>query len=170
MDWQTVQDYLMQLSQHDDPVLAEMEEVARHTRFPIIDRAAGKCCYLLCRLAKVRTVFEMGSGYGYSTAWFAMAVRDNGGGVVHHVVWDEELSRKARDYLQRMNLSEFVRFTVGEAVEALSQMQGNFGCIFVDIEKQDYPHSLIAAVSVGAPLGATPFSRLTPLLRTSLSP
>ena len=69
-----------------------------------------------------------------------------------------------------MNLSQFVRFTVGEAVEALSQMQGNFGCIFVDIEKQDYPHSLIAAVSVGAPLGATPFSRLTPLLRTSLSP
>ena len=125
----------MQLSQHDDPVLAEMEEVARHTRFPIIDRAASKCCYLLCRLAKVRTVFEMGSGYGYSTAWFAMAVRDNGGGVVHHVVWDEELSRKARDYLQRTNLSEFVRFTVGEAVETLRNTTGHFGCIFVDIEK-----------------------------------
>jgi predicted O-methyltransferase YrrM len=37
------------------------------------------CCV---GLAKVRTVFEMGSGYGYSTAWFAMAVRDNGGGIV----------------------------------------------------------------------------------------
>ena len=153
MDWQTVQDYLMQLSQHDDPVLAEMEEVARQTRFPIIDRAAGKCCYLLCRLAKVRTVFEMGSGYGYSTAWFAMAVRDNGGGVVHHVVWDDDLSRKARDYLRRMGLSEFVRFTVSEAVEALSQMQGNFGCIFVDIEKQDYPQAVAIAKERLAPGG-----------------
>jgi predicted O-methyltransferase YrrM len=153
MDWQTVQDYLMQLSQHDDPVLAEMEEVARQTRFPIIDRAAGKCCYLLCRLAKVRTVFEMGSGYGYSTAWFAMAVRDNGGGIVHHVVWDEELSRKARDYLQRMNLSEFVRFTVGEAVETLSNTAGHFGCIFVDIEKQDYPQAVAIAKERLAPGG-----------------
>jgi caffeoyl-CoA O-methyltransferase len=153
MDWQTVQDYLMQLSQHDDPVLAEMEEVARQTRFPIIDRAAGRCCYLLCRLAKVRTVFEMGSGYGYSTAWFAMAVRDNGGGIVHHVVWDEELSRKARDYLQRMNLSEFVRFTVGEAVETLRNTAGHFGCIFVDIEKQDYPQAVAVAKERLAPGG-----------------
>ncbi len=153
MDWQTVQDYLMQLSQHDDPVLAEMEEVARHTRFPIIDRAAGRCCYLLCRLAKVRTVFEMGSGYGYSTAWFAMAVRDNGGGIVHHVVWDEELSRKARDYLQRMNLSKFVRFTVGEAVETLRNTPGQFGCIFVDIEKQDYPQAVAVAKERLAPGG-----------------
>ena len=145
MDWKTVQDYLMQLSQHNEPVLTEMEEVARQTHFPIIDRAAGKCCYLLCRLAKVRTVFEMGSGYGYSTAWFAMAVRDNGGGVVHHVVWDEELSRKAQDYLRRMNLSEFVRFTVGEAVETLRNTTGLFGCIFVDIEKQDYPQAVAVA-------------------------
>jgi len=153
MDWQKVQEYLMQLSEHDEPVLKEMEEVARQTRFPIIDRAAGKCCYLLCRLAKVRTVFEMGSGYGYSTAWFAMAVRDNGGGVVHHVVWDDDLSRKARDYLRRMGLSEFVRFTVGEAVEALSQMQGNFGCIFVDIEKHDYPKAVEVAKAKLAPNG-----------------
>ena len=153
MDWQTVQDYLMQLSQHDDPVLAEMEEVARQTHFPIIDRATGKCCYLLCRLAKVRTVFEMGSGYGYSTAWFAMAVRDNGGGVVHHVVWDDDLSRKARDYLQRMGLSEFVRFTVGEAVETLRNTVGHFACIFVDIEKHDYPKAVEVAKAKLAPNG-----------------
>ena len=57
-----------------------------------------------------------------------------------------------------MNLSEFVRFTVGEAVETLRNTTGHFGCIFVDIEKQDYPHSLIAAVSVGAPLGAKFFA------------
>ncbi len=145
MDWQQVQNYLLQLSQHDNPVLVEMEEFGRRTRFPIIDRAAGKCCYLLCRMAKVRSVFEMGSGYGYSTAWFAMAVRDNGGGVIHHVVWDKDLSQKARDYLERMGLTKYVRFTVGEAIETLRNIQGNFGCIFVDIEKHDYPQAVDVA-------------------------
>jgi protein-L-isoaspartate O-methyltransferase len=40
----------------------------------------------------------MGSGYGYSTAWLARAVKENGGGTVHHVVWDEDLSKKARQH------------------------------------------------------------------------
>ncbi len=153
MDWQRVQDYLMQLSHHNDPVLSEMEEFARQTHFPIIDRAVGRCCYLLCRLARVRTVFEMGSGYGYSTAWFAMAVRDNGGGLVHHVVWDDDLSRKARDYLARMGLSPFVRFTVGEAIATLRSTPGHFGCIFVDIEKHDYPQAVAVAKERVAPGG-----------------
>lgn len=145
MDCQQVQDYLMQLSQHDNPVLAEMEDLARRTHFPIIDRAVGKCCYLLCRMAKVRSVFEMGSGFGYSTAWFAMAVRDNGGGIVHHVVWDKNLSEQAKEFLKRMGLTDYVHFTVGEAIETLQNTQGNFGCIFVDIEKQDYPKAVEVA-------------------------
>ena len=45
--------------------------------------------------AYARRVFELGSGFGYSTAFFARAVQENGGGVVHHVVWDEALSARA---------------------------------------------------------------------------
>ncbi len=145
MNWHQVQNYLLQLVQHDDPVLTEMEALARKTNFPIVDRAVGQCCYLLARLAKVRSVFEMGSGFGYSTAWFAMAVRDNGGGVVHHVVWDEKLSQQAREFLDRMGLTPFVRFTVGEAVTTLRTMPGQFGCIFLDIDKEQYPEAVAVA-------------------------
>ena len=42
-----------------------------------------------------KSVFELGSGFGHSTAWFARAVTENGEGKVYHVVWDEELSRQA---------------------------------------------------------------------------
>jgi len=47
-------------------------------------------------------VFELGSGYGYSTAWFARAVRENGGGEVHHRVWDQALSAQARAHLEAL--------------------------------------------------------------------
>ena len=89
-----------------------------------------------------RRVFELGSGYGYSTAWFARAVRENGGGEVHHVVWDEALSRDARGHLAALGLDDVVRFHVGEAVETLRGMAGPFDLVFNDIEKQDYPASL----------------------------
>ena len=136
-----VNQYLADLAQHGDPVLLEMEAEARERRFPIIGPAAGQLCYMLARAVNATQVFEMGSGYGYSTAWFAKAVKDNGGGTVRHVVWDEELSEKAKQYLGKMNLNDCVQYAVGEAVETLRNADGPFDIVFNDIDKDGYPAS-----------------------------
>src|SRR6266511_1688108 len=122
--------------------LAELEVAARRTGFPIIGPATGHLCYLLARLSNARHVFELGSGFGYSTAWFARAVKENGGGTVHHVVWDEQLSREARQNLAALGLADVVQFHVGEAVAALQHAAGPCDVIFNDIDKQDYPKAL----------------------------
>ena len=119
-----------------------MEAEAARTQFPIIGPAAGQYCYLMTRLLGAKTVFELGSGFGYSTAWFARAVRENGGGLVHHVVNDADLSARARRHLARLGLSDVVQFHVGEAVAALAGAAGPFDLIFNDIDKADYPASL----------------------------
>jgi caffeoyl-CoA O-methyltransferase len=123
-------------------VLHAMEREAADTGFPIIGPAAGHFCYLIARLTGARRVFELGSGFGYSTAWFARAVRENGGGVVHHVVWDEELSRRARHSLTELGFADIVEYHVAEAVETLRAQDGLFDLIFNDIDKQAYPDSL----------------------------
>jgi caffeoyl-CoA O-methyltransferase len=122
--------------------LEAMEADARRTRFPIIGPAAGHCCYLIARMIGARRIFEMGSGFGYSTAWFARAVQENGGGEVFHVVWDEPLSRRARGHLHALGLGAAVRYRVGEAVAVLRETEGPFDLIFNDIEKPAYPESL----------------------------
>lgn len=122
--------------------LVKMEELAAKTNFPIIGPAAGHLCYLMTRLIGARSVFELGSGFGYSTAWFAKAVKENGGGVVYHTVWDEDLSARARKHLDVLGLSDVVQFHVGEAVKALRATDGPFDVIFNDINKADYPASL----------------------------
>jgi predicted O-methyltransferase YrrM len=134
--------YLDSLVPDRDAVTAAMEAEAARTKFPIIGPASGQLCYLVTRLTGARTVFELGSGFGYSTAWFARAVRDNGGGTVHHVVWDEALSAKAREYLTTLGLADQVRFRVGEAVAALRESPGAFDVIFNDIDKRGYPDAL----------------------------
>ena len=121
------------------PELQRMEAYARDRNFPIIGPASGHCCYLLTRLAGARRVFEMGSGYGYSTAWFARGVRANGGGEVHHVVWDRELSERARGHLTALGYSDLIRYRVGEAIEALRNAVGPFDIVFMDIDKEGYP-------------------------------
>ena len=122
--------------------LQRMERAAKKTKFPIIGPAVGQLCYLLTRLTGAQRVFELGSGFGYSTAWFARAVKENGGGVVHHVVWDDDLSARARAHLAALGLDDVVRYTVGEAVDALGAADGEFDVIFNDIDKHQYPASL----------------------------
>jgi caffeoyl-CoA O-methyltransferase len=134
--------YLEELIPARPPVLQEMEAYARAHRFPIVGPVVGQLFYLLTRASGARRVFELGSGYGYSTAWFGMGVRDNGGGEVYHVVWDDALSQSARGHLERLGLGSIVRFRVGEAVAALRAADGRFDIIFSDIDKEGYPASL----------------------------
>jgi predicted O-methyltransferase YrrM len=122
--------------------MREMEQIAESTNFPIIGPVSGHLCYLVARMIGARRIFELGSGYGYSTAWFARAVRENGGGEVHHVVWDADLSNRARAHLDRLGYSDLVRYHVAEAVETLRATDGPFDLIFNDITKRDYPASI----------------------------
>ncbi|HET7599535.1 MAG TPA: O-methyltransferase [Gemmatimonadales bacterium] len=126
------------------PELARMEAEAERTEFPIIGPAAGYFCYVIARLIQARAVFELGSGFGYSTAWFARAVRENGGGAVHHTVWDGALSRRARAHLAELGYEDLVHYHVGEAVQTLRDTPGPFDLIFNDIDKSGYPAALDA--------------------------
>jgi caffeoyl-CoA O-methyltransferase len=119
-----------------------MEAYAREHRFPIVGPAAGYFCYQVARMVGARRVFELGSGYGYSTAWFASAVKENGGGTVYHVVWDGTLSEMARVHLGRLGFDGIVEYRVAEAIDTLRGTPGPFDLIFDDIQKECYPESL----------------------------
>ncbi len=119
-----------------------MEAEAARVDFPIIGPAAGQFCYMMARAVGARSIFELGSGFGYSTAWFARAVVENGGGSVHHTVWDADLSKRARRHLAALGLVEVVHFHEGEAVAALTAEPGPFDLIFCDIDKAGYPAAL----------------------------
>jgi caffeoyl-CoA O-methyltransferase len=122
--------------------MEEMEAWARDHRFPIVGPVAGYFCYQLARMTGARRVFELGSGYGYSTAWFASAVKENGGGTVYHVVWDQSLSDRARLHLGRMGFGGLIEYRVAEAIDTLRETPGPFDLIFDDIAKECYPESL----------------------------
>lgn len=142
LTYSVAQNYIANLVPPREPELMEMEAYAEKNDFPIIGPACGYYCYQLARMIQAKSVFELGSGYGYSTAWFAKAVSENGGGVVHHTVWDEELSASARRHLVKLGSADQVQFHISEAVEALQKTDGMFDIIFNDIDKQAYPASL----------------------------
>jgi caffeoyl-CoA O-methyltransferase len=147
-DYVQIQDYMTGLVPERPAEMQEMERYAAEVDFPIIGPVAGYYCYQVALMNKARSVFEMGSGYGYSTAWFALAVKENCAkepgtpGIVHHVVWDADLSAKARVHLKKMGLDQLVEFHVAEAIQTLKNTPGQFDLIFCDINKDAYPDAL----------------------------
>jgi caffeoyl-CoA O-methyltransferase len=142
VEYDRIQSYLTSLVPPRPAEMQAMERYAAEHDFPIIGPAAGYACYQITRMVNAHSVFEMGSGYGYSTAWFASAVEENGGGLVHHVVWDEDLSRMAREHLGRLGFEGMIEYHVAEAVATLRVSAGPFDLIFNDISKEAYPDSL----------------------------
>lgn len=137
-----ISDYLDDLVPPRPAELQKMEAYAKSHGFPIIGPACGQLCYQIARTISATRVYELGSGYGYSTAWFAEAVKQNGGGVVHHTVWDEKLSEMAKAHMKALGYEGLVEYTMGEAVEAFRQVDGPFDVVFMDIDKEGYPGAL----------------------------
>ena len=111
--------------------------------FPIVGRNVGVMLELLARVVGARRVMELGSGFGYSAYWFARAVGE--GGEVHCTDGDEKNARKAEDFLGRAGLGERVTFHVGDAVEQMATVPGEFDIVYDDIDKDGYPAAWLAA-------------------------
>jgi predicted O-methyltransferase YrrM len=102
-----------------------------------VGRLVGVTMELLARAVQARRVLELGSGFGYSAYWFARAVGP--GGEVHMTEGDAENQRRAVEQLGRAGLGDRVHPHVGDALQIIDQLDGEFDVIFCDIDKGDYP-------------------------------
>ncbi len=121
----------------EDPVLEAMHAEAAERGFPIVGPEVGRLLFQSAVLTGARRVFEMGSGFGYSTLWFARGMGPEGR--VYHTDGDPANTARARDYLDRAGLLDRVVFTTGDAREILRRTPGEFDVIFMDIDKHQYP-------------------------------
>ncbi len=139
----TLERYLLDLARHPHAILNEMEAVATAKNFPIVGPETGRLLHQVARMTGAKKIFEMGSGFGYSTVWFAMALPPDGR--VFHTDGDVDNTRQAQDFLKRAGLENQVAFKTGDAMEALQRTPGEFDVIFIDVDKHQYPDAYEAA-------------------------
>lgn len=125
------------LTERDDPVLLEMEELAKERNFPIVNRHVGVTLEILARAIGARRVFELGSGYGYSAYWFARAVGPKG--EVQCTDGDAKNAKNAEGFLTRAGVWSRIKFHVSDAVTALNKTTGEFDIVYNDVDKHGYP-------------------------------
>ena len=120
-----------------DPVAMEMERRASETGFPIVGRAAGRHLERTTRMVGARRVVELGSGFGYSSFWFARGVGADG--EVIGIDNDPDNARMAEDYLRRAGLWDRCSTRTGDALTEFAAIDGAIDLVFCDVDKGGYP-------------------------------
>ncbi len=133
-----VERYLERLASRDDePVLLEMEALAKDKGFPIVGRLCGQALEVMALSVGAKRIFEMGSGFGFSAFWFSRATGPDG--EIHLSDGDPANEPKALDFLRRAGLADPITFHVGDAFEAFNSTDGDFDVVYCDIDKDGYP-------------------------------
>jgi predicted O-methyltransferase YrrM len=143
--------YLHELANPRDPVLREMEVLAAELNFPIVGPAVGQLLFVIAKAIRARRVIELGSGFGYSAYWFARAMEP--GSTVILTEEDEQRAANAADFLARGGLDDRVRIEVGNGLDIIDRIGGEFDIVFNDIDKKDYPLVLDKAAAALRPGG-----------------
>ena len=136
--------YVNQLLPRRDPVLAEMERLAKREDIPIIGPACGRLLALAVKLSGAKRIFEMGSAIGYSALWMARAA--GRGAKIHYTDSDPRNVARARAFLWRAGVSSRVEMHLGDALDVLRKTPGVFDLIFIDVDKDQYAAALRLAL------------------------
>jgi caffeoyl-CoA O-methyltransferase len=139
-----VEQYLYELLPERDGVISEMERYAEEHRVPIIGPAVARLLALFAQVSGAKRIFEMGSAIGYSTIWLARAAGPKG--KVYYTDGDPENAKRASEYFRRAGVAKRINVQVGDARELVKKTPGKFDLIFNDVNKDQYPDALRAAL------------------------
>ncbi len=111
----------------------------------------GELIYLLCRSLGARRVAEFATSLGFSTLYFAAAIRDNGGGIVIGSELVPQKVETARRNLADAGLVEFVEIRQGDARQTLRDLGGPVDFVLIDGWPGDEPSLSFQVMRIVAP-------------------
>lgn len=128
--------------EHTD-VQERMDAFAREHDFPNIGPDAGGVLRLVARLTDAETVFEFGSGFGYSASWFLRGGADR----VVLTEFDADELERGKAFLDDAELADRCSFEHGDAMEIVERYDGPFDVVLVDHRKERYEDAFRAVAS-----------------------
>jgi caffeoyl-CoA O-methyltransferase len=137
-------EYLDRLLPASQGLVAEMEEDAARNRVPIADREVALFLEITARATNARRVLEIGMAIGYAVVHLARGMADDG--LVVTIEPNDEMIRRAEDYLTRAGVRERVRIERGYALEVIPRLEETFDLIYLDAVKEEYSDYLEQAL------------------------
>jgi len=129
--------YLKRLHRNPPPLLLELEQHGRADDIPIVDRETGRLLSTLVHAMQANRILELGTAYGYSTLWMALAMPP--AGHIWTIDPDVERTAIAIDFFRRAGKFDDVSVMNQPALEILPTFPvRNLDIVFIDAVKTEY--------------------------------
>jgi predicted O-methyltransferase YrrM len=120
-----------------NPLLIELEERTRKDGVPTVSRVTGRFLSTIVTAMQANRILEVGTAYGYSTLWMALAQPSVGR------IWtiDPDVRRTdvARSYFRRAAEDDYIEVFNTPALELLENFpHRNLDLVFVSANKTEY--------------------------------
>lgn len=129
----------------DNSLLLELEQHGRKDGVPIVSRETGRFLSVLVHMMQANRILEIGTGYGFSTLWMALAQPPQG------KIWtidpDSERTKTALSYFRRAGEDDYITVLNQDAFETLDNFQQrNLDIVFIDSDRERYREYLDLAI------------------------
>ena len=140
-----VERYLESVHPDPHPLLLELEQHGRKDGIPIVSRETGRLLSTIVHAMQATRILEIGTAYGYSTLWMALAQPLVG------KIWtidpDVERTEIAASYFKRAGEADSIEIWNTAALELLPVFpQRNLDIVFLDAVKTEYKEYLDATI------------------------
>jgi predicted O-methyltransferase YrrM len=137
--------YLARIHPELPPLVLELEQLGGRDGIPIVSRSTGRLLSTLVHAMQANRILEIGTAYGYSTLWMALALPP--AGRIWTIDPDRERTGIAYGFLERAGKADAVEVINQPALDVLASFpQRNLDIVFIDALKTEYEGYLELAV------------------------
>ncbi len=129
----------------------EIKEKALEDHIPIIMDDTLEVIQDIFKKEKPNRILEIGTAVGYSAICFVKAASEDT--TVDTIELDEDRAKQAIANIKAMGLEENINVMIGNAVDILPTLNGEYDIVFIDAAKGKYPFFLKEAIRLVRPNG-----------------
>ena len=134
-------------------------DVAPNDRMLAITKETGELLNLIMRISNAQNVLEIGMSTGYSTIWFADALKENKKtGKIITIEQNPNKIKRAKENFEKAKINKIIEIKEGLAMEILTKLSLDtkykefFDFVFIDADKEnviEYFDKILPMVSKG---------------------
>lgn len=132
-------EYIIDHSESEPELLADLN---RQTHLKVLiprmiaGNYQGRVLSMLSHMNRPKRILEIGTYTGYSALCFAEGLQE--GGMIHTIDHNEELESMQNLYFEKSGFRDRIKQYVGEALEIIPQIDGEFDLVYIDADKENY--------------------------------
>jgi caffeoyl-CoA O-methyltransferase len=131
--------YCEKHTSEEDPLLQHIQrETFAKVLMPrmLSGHLQGKVLELLVKMLNPKTILEIGTYTGYSGICMARGLGEKGKLITLDV--NDEIESMVRGFFEKSGLANKIEYHIGNAMDIIPTLGGNFDMVFIDADKANY--------------------------------